>query len=167
MWSGGGLSGLPVLRDALGRSSLMARGGARSGRPGQQYSNRSDLQNAPRLAPTANQGQPYGTATSQLQSQQAVPMAPAPGPAPVPISAPTSRPTEPVQAGLSLGPGPGPESIPALAPSQSPDPDLFALAAYLPALELLTTLPNASSATRNFVRRLRGAIPNEPTQTSS
>lgn len=137
----------------------MARGGSRSGRPGQNYPNRTDMQNAPRLAPVANQGQTYGTAKAQLDSQSTIPM----GPPPIPLSAPTQRPSEPVQAGLSLGPGPGPDSIPAIAPVPTVDPDLIALAPYLPALEILTTLPTASSATRNFVRRLRGAIPPEAT----
>lgn len=87
------------------------------------------------------------------------------GPPPPPINAPTSRPSEPVTAGLSLGPGPGPEAIPSLAPtSNAPDPDLINLIPYLPGLELLTTLPTASSATRNFVRRLRGAIPPDVAQ---
>lgn len=135
----------------------MARGGARSGRPGQSYSNRSDLNAAPHLAPVAPTNQPYGTAGSQIAAQQALPMA-AP---PTPMSSPTLRPSEPVQSGLSTGPGVGPEAIPALNPS-APDPDLISLAPYLPTLELLTTLPGASDATRNFVRRLRGSIP--PTQ---
>lgn len=94
----------------------MARGGPRSGRPGAQYSNRSDLQSAPRLAPTANQGQQYGTAKAQLDSQREIPMG-AP-PAPIPLSAPTTRPNEPVQSGLPIGPGPGPEA----AALSSPDP---------------------------------------------
>ena len=92
----------------------MARGGSRSGRPGAQYPNRSDLQSAPRLAPVANQNQPYGTATQKLQSQQSIPMAPPP----IPLSAPTARPNEPIQAGLKSGPGPGPS----VAPSSIPDP---------------------------------------------
>lgn len=135
----------------------MARGGARSGKPGANYTNRSDLQNAPRLAPTAQTGQPYGEAGAQLSAQSQMPI----GPPPTPISAPTARPGEPVTSGLSLGPGPGPESIPALTPNPGPDPDLINLAPYLPGLELLTTLPTASSTTRNFVRRLRGALPPE------
>lgn len=139
----------------------MARGGARSGRPGANYSNRSDLQNAPRLAPTAAKNQPYGEAGSQLAAQAQVPL----GPPPTPINAPTSRPSEPVQAGLSLGPGPGPDAIPALSPTPAgPDPDLINFAPYLPGLELLSTLPTASSATRNFIRRLRGAIPPDISQ---
>lgn len=134
----------------------MPRGGSRSGRPGASYPNRSDLQSAPRLAPTAQTGQPYGEAGQQLARQQEIPLGP-PTP-PIPLSAPTSRPSEPVQSGLSLGPGAGPESIPALNPAV-PDSDLIAFAPYLPALELMTTLPGASSATRNFVRLLRSTIP--------
>lgn len=136
----------------------MARGGSRSGRPGQQYGNRSDLQNAPRLAPTAQKDQPYGQAGQQLAAQAALPMAPpSPPPAPpTPITAPSSNPSEPIQSGLSSGPGPGPE---VLGMGPSADPDLINYAPYLPALELMTTLPGASVAVRNFVRRLRGAIP--------
>ena len=116
------------------------------------------MQNAPRLAPVANQGQPYGTASAQLASQESVPMAPAPGPPPVPIGAPTSRPGEPVQSGLSLGPGAGPEAIPSLNPN-TPNPDLIAFAPYLPALELMSSLPTTSTATRNFIRFLRASLP--------
>lgn len=135
----------------------MPRGGARSGRPGGTYSNRSDLQTGPRLAPTAQTNQPYGVAGQQLASQQQIPMS-APAPAPIPLSAPSSRPNEPIQAGLSTGPGPGPDSIPAIAPN-APDPDTLQFAKYLPALELMTTLPGATSTVRNLVRRLRGAVP--------
>jgi hypothetical protein len=133
----------------------MPRGGSRSGRPGSTYSNRSDLQNAPRLAPAAQTNQPYGEAGAQIARQLEIPMAPPPPP--TPLSAPTTRPTEPVQAGLSTGPGPGPEAIPALN-INAPDADLIQFAQYLPALELMTTLPGTSSAVRNFVRRLRGAV---------
>lgn len=94
----------------------MARGGSRSGRPGQSYPNRSDLQSAPRLAPTAQTNQPYGQAGAQLSRQAEVPLGPPPSP--IPLSAPTSRPNEPVQAGLPIGPGPGPEA----AALSSPDP---------------------------------------------
>ncbi len=132
----------------------MPRGGPRSGRPGVAYSNRTDLNPAPRTAQT---GQPYGQAGAQLAAQAAVPMSAPPSPPPIPLSAPTQRPNEPVQSGLSLGPGPGPESIPAIAPQQA-DPDIIQFAQYLPQLELMTTLPNTSSAVRNLVRRLRGAV---------
>lgn len=94
----------------------MARGGSRSGRPGASYSNRSDLQNAPRLAPTAQTNQPYGEAGAQLSRQAELPLGRPPSP--VPLDSPTSRPNEPVQSGLPIGPGPGPEA----AALSSPDP---------------------------------------------
>lgn len=94
----------------------MARGGSRSGRPGSQYSNRTDLQSAPRLAPSAPTGQPYGEAGAQRARQAEIPLGRPP--TPVPLSAPTSRPNEPVQSGLPIGPGPGPEA----AAMASPDP---------------------------------------------
>src|SRR5437763_3351682 len=94
----------------------MARGGPRSGKPGAQYSNRSDLQSAPRLAPTAQTNQPYGQAGQQLASQSQMPMAPAPIP-PIPLPAPPARPNEPDQSGLPSGPGPGPQSAPPSIPA--------------------------------------------------
>lgn len=118
----------------------MARGGARSGRPGQQYSNRSDLQAAPRLAPTAEKGQQYGAAGQQLAAQSALPVAPPP---PIPIAAPTTRPNEPVQSGMALGPGPGPEIL-----GQSPDPvisELRGLYAAFPNRDLADLLEDLES----------------------
>lgn len=105
----------------------MARGGRRSGKPGASYGNRTDLQQAPRVAG----GQPYGVAQMQRQAQQAVPIAgtpmPAPGAAPMPAAGapmpqgplpgslgftdPSQRPGEPVQHGLPMGPGGGPEVL--------------------------------------------------------
>lgn len=99
----------------------MPRGGKRQGKPGAQYSNRSDLRDN-RLPVTPYKGQPYGTAKQQEDSQRAVPLgAPAvPGPpaaaAPLPaqgpgpgtlggILDPTARPDEPLTAGLDRGPG--------------------------------------------------------------
>ncbi len=85
----------------------MARGGVRSGRPGQSYGNRTDLNAAPHLAPTAQTSQPYGVAGAQLNAQAAVPMS---APPPIPLNSPSARPNEPVQAGLPSGPGPGPQT---------------------------------------------------------
>lgn len=86
------------------------------------------------------------------------------GPPPIPINAPTAHPNEPVQSGLSLGPGIGPEAIPSLAPESTADPDIANFAPYIGSLELLSSLPNASTASRNLIRRLRSAIPpSQPT----
>lgn len=78
-----------------------------------------------------------------------------------PLTGPTARPGEPVTAGIDMGPGPGPEAL-GLAGANPDDEDLARLAPYLPTLELLANQPNASMATRNFVRRIRGGVP--PTQ---
>jgi hypothetical protein len=96
------------------------RGGARLGKPGVAYGNRTDLNAQPvRTAP----GQPYGAAKAQADAQRQMPLpqlppaaaAPAPGvpsstgaPELVGLYAPTMRPDEPVQAGLPIGPGEGP-----------------------------------------------------------
>lgn len=109
------------------------RGGRRTGQPGAQYTNRTDLQQAPRAVP----GQTYGQAGAQLQAQAQIPLAgggPNAGPvAPQmgtppsegggllgpgatpgslgPLHAPTGRPGEPVTHGLATGPGAGPEAL--------------------------------------------------------
>lgn len=70
-------------------------------------------------------GTPYGTGVQQQAALRAVPLSPS-SPTPTPtaevpagiqpgqvpsLSDPTSRPNEPVTAGLPLGAGPGPEAI--------------------------------------------------------
>lgn len=102
----------------------MPRGGRRSGKPGATYTNRSDLNAQPvRTAP----GQTYGLATQQANAQRALPLpasppvqaSPAPAappiaPEPGMLHAPTTRPNEPVTAGLPIGAGPGTEALGAL-----------------------------------------------------
>jgi hypothetical protein len=96
-------------------------GGARQGAQGASYTNRQDLNEAPRQAVQTASGQPYGARTAQEQAQKAMPL-----PAQAPIQpagtavappaymtpddvptfgAPSQRPDEPVTAGLSFGPG--------------------------------------------------------------
>lgn len=101
-------------------------GGQRTGTPGTSYPNRSDMRGQP-IATT--KGQEYGKAGAQAAAQRAVPLAaapalPAPAAAPAPAGRgfatpddtpnlldPTSRPDEPVTAGLPFGAGPGPEAM--------------------------------------------------------
>ena len=101
----------------------MPRGGRRSGRPGQSYPNRLDLQSQPvRTAPSRE----YGQGVAQQRAQQAVPLPQATPTAPLPagaspgsvpppdpgmLAAPTARPGEPVTAGLPIGAGPGPSAL--------------------------------------------------------
>lgn len=153
----------------------MPRGGRRVGVQGRSYPNRRDLQVAPRSAP----GQTYGEAKSQMDAQRAQPIGPPPQPpapaasggtptssaAPTPGSLPrldraSERPDVPVTAGAAAGPGPGIDAL-GLDPVDGIDPDLANLAKQMPMLELIASLPTASVATRNLVRRLRGIVPTE------
>lgn len=111
---------------------------------------------------------------TQERAQQAIPLAPPPPPAgggasPAPPAGagptpgqfgdplrPTERPGEPLTAGIDSGPGPGSE---VLEPPDGSDPDLLPMRDYLPTLELLANQPGATVAVRNFVRRIRGAMP--------
>lgn len=81
-------------------------GGTRVGKQGRAYPQRSDLNALPVRTAT---GQTYGQAGAQQAAQSAVPMAP-PRPT-TPLGAPTTRPNEPVTAGLPTGAGPGPEVL--------------------------------------------------------
>lgn len=85
----------------------MARGGRRAGRPGAAYSNRADLQNAPRTAPPVTPSA-AGIAPPATVSP---PMQPAGGAPLTPLDAPTMRPDEPLTTGLPSGPGAGPEAL--------------------------------------------------------
>lgn len=135
----------------------------------------------PAAAPT---GLPYGEHQQSIASQQALPAAgpsqtapsapPEPAPAPADPAAllsaaqgynfqpvglgPTARTNEPVTAGLPLGPGAGPETL------GMPDPDVEVWRPYLPALEYMSSQPNSTITTRNFVRRLRSLMPPAPPQ---
>ena len=143
----------------------MPRGGRRAGTPGMAYGNRTDL-NQQRQTPIMRVGgQPYGAQAEQVRAQKAVPAGPSPAVSPttpgfaappvtptqvVPISAPTMRPNEPVTAGTDLGPGVG-------APPPTLD-NAETIRQWMPALERLASMPEASAQTRNFVRFLRASI---------
>lgn len=107
----------------------------------------------------------YGEQQTFREAQQSAPMASTPGGAPgqlvmpanlanvTPLSAPTARPGEPVTSGAPLGAGPGPAA--AGIGQQRPDPGWQRLINMLPSLELMASLPDASDAFRDFVRRIR------------
>lgn len=73
-------------------------------------------------------------------------------PAVIPLSAPSQRPDEPLTAGLPIGPGPGPSPAP---PAFDPE----RLRRWLPALEIMAEMPDASDETRNLVRYWRSVEP--------
>lgn len=153
----------------------MPRGGRRGGKPGVAYQNRTDLNSA---ANKVGPSQQYGDAAAKQRQLQALPIqtqvatpAQAPvarpnpgGPPPGSLGdflRPTERPNEPLTAGIPMGAGPGPEALGSLQQSDPDQEDMLALAPKLPMLELVANLPDTSVATRNFVRRLRGAVPPE------
>lgn len=80
------------------------------------------------------------------------------------MMAPTVAPQEPVTAGLPIGAGPGPEAV--QPPAVPTTPDDFGMAKFLPMLEVLADRPDATDATRNFVRRIRGTLPPDLTMAS-
>ena len=118
------------------------RGGARNGKAGASYPNRTDLNGAPKALPiTAAPGQPYGEAGAQRASQTIAPMASGPLP-----TAPVAPNTPPALAGAAPGslpdifaPHNGPQQFnggqPVTAPTPMPSQPTIA------ALGLLKTLP--------------------------
>lgn len=112
----------------------MPRGGARQGRPGGQYSNRTDLQS---VKPQPIPGGQYGEMNAQQQVIDSAPgpQAPAgpplPGPGGLgPFDRPTERPDEPLTHGAPFGPGASGMTLPS-----APDPMTQGLA-------LLNQIPN-------------------------
>lgn len=70
----------------------------------------------------------------------------------------TTRPDEPITAGLDVGMGPGSDSIPPLA-ATGHDPSVVLWAQRIPALALLAAQPGSSPQVRQFYRRLRSQLP--------
>lgn len=106
----------------------MPTGGARTGRPGAAYANRSDLNGSDAQ---------YGDGVNQAAVVAATPGSPSrpdtgggiaiPPGAMGPLDAPSDRPTEPVTAGLPLGAGANTLSQP--VPTRGASEDLFELRA--------------------------------------
>ena len=144
------------------------------------YPNRSDLQTATAALPT---GQPYGQRQATEANLKVVPISAAGGNGapptahpqssgfdqaqahaeamdfqPVGLDGPSSRPGEPVTAGLPNGAGPGPSSVPPISPA-GPSSDLLLWQKYLPALELMAARPDSSMEMRQWYRRLRSQMP--------
>lgn len=134
----------------------MMNPGAVSG-PGRQ-SKRTDL--PPKPAGQAARKMPnaaYGE-QQQFQADQAgAPMAKASNPMAnvIPLSAPTTRPTEPVTAGVDAGPGPGSEVLGLKTPVDTQLQDLSVLAKYMPMFEKFADSPESSGTTKAFIKYLR------------
>lgn len=101
----------------------------------------------------------YGEQAAFQDAQAGAPMATGPDLGSiVPMSAPTQRPQEPLTAGVSGGPGGGPSIPPPAAPGGVDPQDVERLRASLPVLILLASSPDASPATKQYVRQLRGEL---------
>lgn len=113
----------------------------------------------------------YGEQQAFQNAQQAAPMAAdaggmgaqagAPAQAPelsniIPFGAPTQNPDQPITAGLPMGPGEGSINQPQ-PPSLSPE-QAARLRSYIPTLVLLASQPDASPATKQYVRQLRADL---------
>lgn len=157
------------------------KGGKRQGSTGKNYPNRTDMANGPRKLPLDNAGLPYGQATALNRAQQGTPnlQQPVPampgaaavgqaqiappvsalptGPPPPALNDPTQNPNEPVTSGIDMGPGVGSSALG--IPS---DPGIEDMRPWLPALEIISSLPGASMTTKNFVRKIRSAMPYQP-----
>jgi hypothetical protein len=113
-------------------------------------------------------GGSYGRAKQLTESQEAVPRPDATAPSPLDpaaayqaagdfqmpsmpgLGAPSDRPGEAVTQGL------GTEMA---GPAAGPDPDVMAMARYLPMFEQMSAQPNASATLRAFTLRLRSKLP--------
>lgn len=144
----------------------MPRGGRRAGTPGRSYSNRSDL-NQTRTLPVAripNQDT-YGDQAAQIRAQKSVPVVTrgvpagggsssppvtATGTPLIPLDAPTTRPNEPLTAGVDIGAGPG------AAPHVLESAEQWRQ--WLPGLEKLARMPGVTTETRNLIRFIRSQL---------
>jgi hypothetical protein len=147
------------------------RGGAREGKPGAAYSNRSDLTQAPAAPPAKT----YGDRTRQIASQRAVPLpaAPDPGAASTPrgpggaamnpqelmglvqglpgLTDPSQRPNEPLTAGLPTGPGAGPGALAATPPQSGASGMLRRMLAEYPDPEMFALVEMADRSAGGIV----------------
>lgn len=132
---------------------------------GRAYGARAETETALSLVPAAGSSTPQapggpaaGAPPEQPPADVGAMLAAATGynPDPVNFTGPTANPGEPVTAGLASGPGAGPGTLALPDPQQL---DMRTWMSYLPTLEYLASLPGSTASTRNFVRRLRSAIP--------
>ena len=105
-------------------------------------------------------GGPYGSRQDQMSIQQSAPLAGGGNPTPpqpqvtrdmlTPLDAPTTRPDEPITAGIGSVPTPNPNGL--------DDQTRERLQSALPVLAFLASQPQASESTRQFYRSLRGDL---------
>jgi hypothetical protein len=124
----------------------MARGGRRQGTPGTAYPNRTDLQT--NMAPDTNGsaargGMDLGPIGQPTRSPDDTPM----------LSDPTTRPDEPITAGMASGPGAGPEAL-GIDPRME---ETRRMKKWLPMLEPIIDEPDTPDSVKMLFRYMRGA----------
>lgn len=123
----------------------MPRGGKRQGTPGKGYSNRTDMgvnydMGASQMAATGGMKAP-SQPPSSMKYPEDTPM----------LLDPTSRPDEPVTAGLATGPGVGPEALdPRLAETSN-------LKRFLPIIEPFLSQPDTPESVVALVKYIKGS----------
>ena len=111
-------------------------------------------------------GQNQAINQQRVQGNQAVASTQAPAPSGNPYDGiempqlgtlfdPTTRPNEPITAGVDFGPGPGSEALPKnLMNNTRPDENAKIVAQYLPDLAFAARSPDAPDSFKNFVNYL-------------
>lgn len=116
----------------------------------------------------------YGEQQTFRADQQGAQMAQTPGPGAggaggnpvnpadlshvVGLNQPTQNTNEPVTAGAASGPGPGPAALGLPQVDPADQAGIQYLRNSLPTLELMASMPMATSAFRQFVRRVRAQV---------
>lgn len=99
----------------------------------------------------------YGEQKANLEMQGGAPMAGMPSPQAIPLGAPTNHPDEPVTAGSPMGAGVGPEAA-GIDQRTLVEKDAEVLKSFLPALEFMAQMPDASPSTVDLLRRIKGNL---------
>lgn len=127
-----------------------ARGGKRQGTPGKAYSNRTDLASDMNMGA----GSPAaGGLVAPSQEAGPPPMSVYPEDTPS-LMDPTTRPQEPITAGLPMGAGPGMEAMTNFDPRVT---ETQALKKWLPILDPLGDDPETPDSVRTLIRYIRSA----------
>jgi hypothetical protein len=113
--------------------------------------------NTPTLREMPMTGGPQSSVAPTEAAAQAAP-APMPRESVTSIFAPTSRPNEPITAGLAVGDGPGPEALTGTPEFVASQEDNQRLAVMYGILQRAATSAGASSATKELARRVRGLM---------
>lgn len=127
----------------------MPRGGKRQGTPGKGYANRTDMgmnyDNENKSAAAGGMTAPANAEPMRL------PVYPDQTPN---LTDPTSRPQEPITAGLPMGAGPGME---ALTGYDTRTAETQALKKWIPILDPILSRPDAPESAKLLIRYIKGA----------